>query len=82
MTAINGDLLFTEVLKKEKNNSLRDLSWQRIQIGMSFIYFLLHHCVYLVFFFTLFSIRVFFEHNHAQPISADRGPIITILLIC
>ena len=34
MTATNGDLLYTEVLKKEKGDSLRDLSRERIQSRM------------------------------------------------
>ena len=46
MTTTNGDLLYTEVLKKDKINSLRDLSRLRIQIKMSC--FLLHHRVSLV----------------------------------
>ena len=39
MTATNGDLLYTEFLKREKNNALRNLSTGRIQIRMGFIYF-------------------------------------------
>ena len=31
MTATNGDLLYTNVLNKDKSNSLRDLSRRRIQ---------------------------------------------------
>ena len=38
MTTTNGDILHTEVLKKEKSSSFRDVSIRRI----------LHHCVCLV----------------------------------
>ena len=39
MTATNGDLFYTKVLKKEKSNSFRDLSRLRIHSIMSLIYF-------------------------------------------
>ena len=40
MTAANGDLLYTEVLKKEKSNYLRGLNRLRIQSRMNLIIFL------------------------------------------
>ena len=54
MTESNGDLLYTEVLKKEKckRNVIRDLSRQRIKIKMSlfFVASLCLSCVSLVYF--------------------------------
>ena len=58
MTATNGDLLYTKILKKEKGNSLEDLSRRRIYSRLSpiyyllfifvYLYFLLHHCVCVI----------------------------------
>ena len=49
MTATNGDLLYTKILKKEKGNSLEDLSRRRIYSRLSPIYYLLFIFVYLYF---------------------------------
>ena len=69
MTATNGDLLFTKVLKKETSNYLRDLSWRRIHSRIILIYlFLLHHCVCLIL-VLIFSKYIFW----AQSRKADSG---------
>ena len=55
------DLLYTEVLKNEKSNYLRDLSRRRFQIRI--IYFLLHHCVSLVLVKSIFSTCIFWAQS-------------------
>ena len=69
MTATNGDLLYRKVLKKEKSNSIRDLSRRRIHSRMGLIYYLFISfcCMFVLFQFSVFSVHVFifFEHNHA-----------------
>ena len=87
MTATNGDLLYTKILKKEKGNSSEDLSRRRIHSRLSFIYlyfFWASLCLSyfsLLYFQYMYSFILFFlfEHNNAQPIPADSGPIIKLL---
>ena len=79
MTATNGDLLNTTVLKKETNNSLRDPSRRRIYSRMSFVYHLFIFCcitVFVLLYFSLISVQVFvyyFSFLWAQSRIADSG---------
>ena len=88
MTAKNGDLRYTEALKNEKSNSIRDLTRRRIQSRKSLICFFFVaslitknsiFTVFVSFQFSVFSVHIYFEHNHAQPIPADSGTIIVII---
>ena len=60
MTTTNGDLLYTKVLKKEKSNSLRDLSRWRIHSRMSLINY------YFLFFFCSITVFVYFSSVYFQ----------------
>ena len=72
MTATNGHLLYTEILKKETSNSLRNLRRRRILIGMSFVCFVFFFVALLCL--SCFSLVYFtYKYFWAQSRTVDFG---------
>ena len=79
MTLTNGDIRYTDALKKEKSSSLRDVSRRKIHSRRSLIYLVFFFASLCLFYFNIVYFQYmhfYFEHNKAQPIPADSGPII------